>query len=444
MKKILLIAPPFYRLLGSHFNGLHLGIAYIAAVLKQYGHDAKVYNADYLDSSGYASLREIFENFPTYKTILSDLSHPIWIEIKDKISAFNPDIIGITMFTANYKAAKNIAKISKALDPGVRIIVGGPHPSLNCVEVLENKEFDFAIRGEGEFSFLELIEGKKAEDIKGLSYKNNGKIIHNEDRPYIANLDILPFPNRDSFLNGTGDMEIGFVLTGRGCPYSCSYCASPVIWQRRTRFRSVSNVLEELECLKNKYDLPLVHFVDDTFTLNKRRTKEICKQIINRNLSLKWVCEARVDTLDEELISLMAKAGCSKIKIGVESGSDRILKMVKKGFAKNKVKQTVKLIKKYQIPLSVYLMAGFPGETNEDLRQTIELATELDADYYSLSIFTPYYGTQIWKEMEESGKKFEKDHWEYFFHQSQEMIINDQLSPAIVKEFLALNERERI
>jgi len=442
VKRGLLIAPPFYRLMGSHYNGLHLGLGYIAAVLEERGYNIKVYNADYRNSPDYSNQRQLFESFSTYKGMLDDLSHPIWSEIKDRIASFAPDIIGITMLTANYKAAKNIAQISKALDPGLKIVVGGVHPTLDPEGTMAEDEFDFAIRREGEFPFLELVEGRAFEDIDGLSWKKEGKVIHNKERPYINNLDILPFPQRDSFMNSTDYLDVGYVITGRGCPFACTYCASPQIWQRKVRYRSIPNIMEELRHLKVRFNPPLIHFVDDTFNLDNRFTKEICRRIIDEGLKLNWICEARADYLDKELVSLMVEAGCVRIKLGIESGSDRILKMINKGFTTQMVRRGVGIIKECQLPLTVYLMVGIPGETNEDLRRTIELAKELDADYYSLSVLAPYYGTQIWKELEESGKRMNNEHWEYFYHQSRELIVNSKLDPAIVDEFLALNERE--
>ena len=211
MKRVLLIAPPFYRLMGSHYNSLHLRIAYKAAVLKEHEHYVKVYNADYYDSANYANQRELFQNYPSYKAALNDLTNPIWTEVRDKIASFAPDIIGITMLTANYKAAQNIAKISKALDSNLKVVVGGAHPTLDPEETVAEEEFDYVIRGEGEFSFLELVEGREEREIKGISYKKDGKAIHNESRPFIDDLDILPFPNCDSFLNDTKHLEVGCV-----------------------------------------------------------------------------------------------------------------------------------------------------------------------------------------------------------------------------------------
>ncbi len=440
MKRILLIAPPFYRLMGSHYNGLHLGLGYIAALLKQHGYDVAVYNADYYGTTEYADQMELLKNTTVYKTTLANLSHPIWQEIKDKISGYAPDFVGITMLTANYAAARNIARITQDIDKRIKIIVGGTHPTLDPEGTLSVAEFDYAIRGEGEFTFLELINGLDEAEIKGLSLRKDGKVVHNEDRPFIQNLDALPFPERNSFLNETTYLELGSVLTGRGCPFSCSYCASPRLWYRQVRLRSTNNVLAELECLKTHYHSSFIHFTDDTFTLDKERAKEICRQIIDRQLGIEWVCDTRVDCLDKELLILMKAAGCVRVKIGVESGSDRILKRVHKGITTKKVRKAVALIKEARLPLTVYLMVGFPGETNDDLGQTITFAKELNADYYSLSILAPYYGTEILSELEKSGKKLDKKHWEYFYHQSQEMILNHNLDPKLLDEYFTLNE----
>ena len=440
MSRVLLIAPPFYRLMGSHYNGLHLGISYITAVLKQHGHEVQLYNADYMGSTEYANQRQLMENTPLYKATLADLSHPIWMEIKEKVSNFVPDFLGITMLTANYAAARNIARIMKAFNSNIKIVVGGTHPTLDPDGTLATVEFDYLIRGEGEFALLDLVNGKKIEQIDGLSFKRDGQIIHNADRAYIEDLDSLPFPERDSFLNDTKFLELGHVLTGRGCPFSCSYCASPRIWHNKVRFRSSDNVLEELEYLKEHYHSSLIHFADDTFTLNKERAKEICRKIIDKNLGINWICDTRVDCVDRELVVLMKEAGCIRIKIGVESGSDRILEKVNKRITTAKVREAVTMIKEVGLPLTVYLMVGFPGETNEDLRQTIDFGKELKADYYSLSILAPYYGTEILCELEKSGKKLDKKHWEYFYHQSQEMILNHDLDPRLLEEFFTLNE----
>jgi len=427
--------------MGSHHNGINLGLSYIAAVLKENNHYVCIYNADYVDSENYLNQRQIFENYNTYREIIDDLSNPIWKEVEKNIRKFGPDIIGITMFTANYKVAKIIAGIARKLNREVKIVVGGAHPTIDPEGTLRNGEFDYLVRGEGEFTFLELVDGKDVSEITGLSYKEKGGIVHNSPRPFIEDLDSLPFPSRDLFLNNTSNIDYENIITGRGCPYSCIYCASKKIWDKKVRFRSPDNVIRELIYLKEKFNSPILYFVDDTFTLKKDRAKEICRGIIERNLDLKWKCDTRVDCIDYELVSLMKQAGCIRIKIGVETGSEKIMKKIKKGLTKDKIRKGVEIIKKVGLPLTVYLMAGFPGETNDDIRQTIEFGKEIDADYYSLSIVAPYLGTEIYDKFLSSGNKIDKEHWEYFYHQSKYMILNNNIDPELIEEFLALNER---
>ena len=427
--------------MGSHHNGINLGLSYIAAVLKENGHDVKIYNADYVDSDQYLNQRQIFNNYENFKDVINDVKNPIWEEVFSTIKDFGPDILGITMFTANYKVAKIIANFVKRINVECKIVVGGAHPTIDPEGTLANNDFDYLVRGEGELTFLELVEGKSIEEIKGLSYKKNGRIINNFQRPFIEDLNSLPFPSRDLFINSTKNMDYGNLITGRGCPFTCIYCASNKIWKRKVRFRSAKNVLEELIYLKKTFNSPLLYFVDDTFTLRKERAKEICKGMIEQNLELKWKCDTRVDCIDYELIDLMKKSGCIRIKIGVETGSERIIKKIKKGLTKEKIRKGVNIINKVGIPLTVYLMAGFPGETNKDIRETIEFAKEIDADYYSLSIVAPYLGTEIYDEFIKANKKIDKEHWEYFYHQSNYMIMNNKIDPNLIDEFLSLNER---
>ncbi len=439
--KILLLSPPFYRLMGSHHNGINLGLSYIAAVLKKNDYAVHIYNADYVDSDNYIDQKQIFENYDAYKAIINNLSNPIWDEIKKKIRGYNPDIIGITMFTANYKVAKIIANIAKEINKKVIIVVGGAHPTIDPEGTLRNNEFDYLVRGEGESTFLELIKCVEISEIKGLSYKIDGKIINNPVRPLIKNLDVLPFPSKDLFINNISNMDYGNVITGRGCPYSCSYCASKKIWGQKVRFRTPDNIIKELIDLKRNFNSPLVYFVDDTFSFRKERAKEICRKMINNNLNLKWKCDTRVDCIDYELADLMKRAGCIRIKIGVESGSERILKEIKKGLTKDKIRKGAEVINKAGLPLTVYLMAGFPNETNDDIKETIEFAKEIDADYYSLSIVAPYLGTEIYEDFLKSNKSLDNEHWEYFYHQSKYVILTNNIDYRLLEEFFALNDR---
>lgn len=437
-KRILLINPPFYRLMQSHFNGLNLGVSYIASVLAEKDFNVKIYNADYVDTNNYPTQEQLFQNYIGYKEILSSRKSDIWREVKEKIKSFNPDIVGISMSTGSYKSSIIVAQLAREVNSEVLVVVGGPHPTL-APQTVRDEEVDYLIRGEGEFAFLEFVEGKPVEDIEGLSYVRNGEVIHNASREFIEDLDSLPFPARDLFLNTGDNMYLGDIMVGRGCPYVCSFCASPKIWKRSVRFRSPSSVIKEIKEVVGKYKQPQISFVDDTFTLVKERTKEICRLIINEGIEIQWKCTTRADKLDRELVSLMKRAGCICAKIGAESGSERILKLVQKHETKDDIRKAAKLIREQGIALTVYFMAGFPDETNEDLRETIEFAIELQADYYSLGIVAPYYGTGVYTMLKNQGKINEENHWEYFFHTSLERIESSGLDSDLVNDFLSID-----
>lgn len=428
--------------MSSHFNALSLGLCYIASVLKNNGHDVGIYNADYIGSSAYSDQRTIIQSYDDYKKILLNIDHPLWNEIRENIKKFSPEILGITMLTGTYKSAENVARIAKSINKEIKVVAGGTHPTILPEETIKNKYFDYVIRKEGEYTFLDLANGIKEKDIRGLTYINEkGEVVNNPDREFIKDLDSLPFPARDLYLNDTAYMDYGYVMTGRGCSHECTFCASKKIWGRKVRYRSAENVVEEVKHVYDKFGTRQFYFIDDALTLNKNRAKKICDLLIKSQLDISWICETRVDILDEELLNLMKVAGCARVKIGVESGSEIIIKKIKKRITKKQVIDAVSLIKKAGIDLTVYLMIGFPGETNADVRETIEFAKELDAKYYSLSILAPYPGTEIYEDIGKEGIVLPKEHWEYFFHQSKDMVLALNIDETLINEFLSLNER---
>jgi radical SAM superfamily enzyme YgiQ (UPF0313 family) len=187
-------------------------------------------------------------------------------------------------------------------------------------------------------------------------------------------------------------------------------------------------------------DNSAVYFVDDIFTVHPQRIKEILRLMIDQNLGMKWKCEARTDHLDEEICQLMAKAGCIRVKLGFESGSDRILKMIEKDETTKEMRRGAKMLKDAGVPFTGYFMVGFPGETDDDVRETIKFAKEIEADYYSLSVLAPYYGTKMYYDMIDQGHELDKKPWEYFFHQTGDLMVNNKISQEILKEYLNLSE----
>jgi radical SAM superfamily enzyme YgiQ (UPF0313 family) len=474
-QKVLLVNPPFYRVLGSHYNGISLGISYIASALNQIGHDAWVYNADFLKINDYKTLYKVYKDFPEYIEIFQNDEHPIWTETIKSIIEFNPDWVGYTSYTANLSAIKIISNgVAKGF-PAVKQFVGGVQSTLDPEILTKLPSIDFSIRREGEKVTCDLVSGLDARKIKGVTCRNSDCLGGLSE--IIDPLEKMPFPERDKFWTHGGrpaspeekmHMDVSYIATLRGCPYRCTFCASPSIWGRKNlQYRSPENIVDEVEIIKNKYwkdkhidyacmssnskskedllkeaikiqDNTIVYFVDDVFTLKKKRTIEILQNMIDRNLAVPWKCESRADNIDDEIAHMMSKSNCVRVKLGIESGSDKILKQIKKDEKKEDMRKGIAFLKKYKIPITCYLMTGFPGETDDDLQQTIDFANEIEADYYSLSILSPYFGTEIFSSSVASGISLEKEPWEYFFHHSRKLLLNTQLSEKKLEEFWKL------
>ena len=468
MARVLLVNPPFYRLLGSHYNANSLGIAYIASYLNKRGHDAWLYNADYISDKNYGNLKKLFQNFTNYKNYFKDTDNALWHEIKNKILSFKPDWVGYTAYTANISAIKIISEKIRLMDSAIKQFVGGVHATLdkNLLETL--KFVDYSIQREGEEAVFALVENKDPKTIPGVISRGKNSLINNGIAPIIKDINALPFPEREKFWGVSEsekkNIDVSYINTIRGCPYKCTYCASPSHWDRRTtRLRSPESVIEEMVHLKENYwkatkfdysasanigeketlkieDNTIVYFVDDVFTIHKKRVKKLLRMIIDQKLKMHWKCEARADHLDEELCELMAESGCERVKLGFESGSNRILENVKKLETREDMLKGATMLKNAGVSFAAYFIAGFPGETDDDVRQTIDFAKKIEADYYSLSILAPYYGTELYDQLIENGHALEQQPWEYFFHQSPKPMVNDKISKKVLQEYLSLVE----
>ena len=213
-------------------------------------------------------------------------------------------------------------------------------------------------------------------------------------------------------------------------------------WEDAKYDFSASANITNKESLKIE-DNTIVYFVDDVFTVHKKRVKKILRMMIDEKLEMKWKCEARADHLDDEICELMKKAGCQRVKIGFESGSDRILKQVKKLETRDEMMKGAKMLRRAGVPFTGYFMVGFPGETDDDVKETIDFAKKTQADFYSLSVLSPYYGTEIYDQLMSNGHALDKQPWEYFFHQSPKLMVNNKISQNILKEYLYLNDRNK-
>ncbi len=370
-----------------------LGVLYLGTVLKKAGHDVQV--------------REVFPNNEERA-------------IRD-IKSFNPDLVGFTILTPSYAISsaliKNLQKQVKAY-----YCAGGPHITTIPVKSMDDLKLDFVVIGEGEYTLKEIADGfdKNKEldlkDVKGVVYKKNKKAINNGFRELIQDLDELPIIDRNLLLNypwylsppGTvrGKVYKGFarMMASRGCPYNCIFCGSNSIFGRKVRRRSVDNVMLEINDLIKKFGVKGVYFVDDTFTLDPKWVIRFCDKLIESNVKLIWACQARVNTIREDVLRKMKKAGCVQLDIGVESGSDRILKNLKKGINVEMTRKAFKIIKTVGMRTEASFIIGSPGETMEDIRKTEELIEEINPSITMCNIMTPHPGSEIYD-------MAKKNHW---------------------------------
>lgn len=405
--KVLLIDPPFYCFIGYYNRYFPLGLSYLAAVLREKGHDVLIYDADCNVNPSKMDFARLEESYPLYLKSLDD-SHPIWKEMRERIHSFNPDMVGITVWTTFAASAFKIAALCKKYKKTMPVVAGGPHITIKRDEVMKMcPDVDFLVTGEGEETFVELVEKLQGRDevkiealrsIKGIAYRQNGKVIHNPDREFIQNLDAILFPARDLLLNkGSYNSEdMGLLMTSRGCPYNCSYCATG-IWKRKIRYRSVDNVIEEIKLINDTYGTHQFTIKDDSFTVNRKRVLEFCDKLIKESLDINWDCNTRVDIVDGELLKKMKAAGCNGIKVGIETGNERVLKLINKRTTLSQAREAAKLFRKVGIHWTGYFMMGLPSETKEETYQTLKFMKELKPDFASLSVYEPFPGTDLFE-----------------------------------------------
>ncbi|MFH1751773.1 MAG: radical SAM protein [archaeon] len=317
------------------------------------------------------------------------------LDLKDfklKVTELKPDLIGFYCNTPQRFLVFEMARIVKSVDNNIKVVVGGPHVSVTDVEVLDFvPEIDFIIRGEGEFSIVELskaVESKKDDfsEIKGLSFRKDGIVQRNPDRPFIQDLDELPFPDRSLFKvekYTTGvfgyekDVKSTMLKFARGCPMNCVFCDNRVIWGKGVRTRSITNIIKELTMLNKEQGFQGFDVYDDTFNLNLSWAKELCREIIKSGLDIKWYCTIRANSVDDEFFSLLKQSGCTGIGLGIESGSEQILKNIKKGITLDMVRNTVRLSQKHGIKVKSFILCNLPGEKLSDIDKTMNFMKEL-------------------------------------------------------------------
>ncbi|MCX8177512.1 MAG: B12-binding domain-containing radical SAM protein [Candidatus Bathyarchaeota archaeon] len=392
---IVLVNPPICEGSYRHQPYMPIGLAYLAAVLEKAGHQVKVLDC--------AALSMSFQ------------------ELKTRIVQFKPDIVGVTAMTPTVGSALKVASLVKEVSPSTLVVFGGVHPTFMDKEMLrEVDHVDVIIRGEGEHTIIDLVsaleERRGLKGVLGITYREEGSIYRNPERPYIENLDDLPKPGFRHFpleKYRVFGRKILPVVSSRGCPFQCSFCVTSRVFGRKVRMRSPINVVDEVEWLKKEHGADAVTFYDDTFTFSKERVERICEEIMDRGLNIPWDCQTRADCLSPELLKKMRDAGCEAITLGVESASPNILRAVGKGTSPEQNEKAVRIIKEAGISVIVSVIIGYPGETMKDVNLTLEFIKKLKPDDAYLCIATPYPGTELYRLVKEKGWKMLDDWSKY-------------------------------
>ncbi len=387
---------------------------------------------DYLPPLGILYLAGYLEKFSNHQVKVIDcgVEQINYQQLAEKIKDYQPDLVGLTALSFTLLDVFTILKIVKEINPAIKTFLGGPHPNIFPNETITFPFVDFIVLGEGEESTKELIDNleqpEKLRQIKGIVYKNNNQIINTGKREFIQNLDKLSFPARHLtpykkyFSIIAKNSPVTTMFSSRGCPYKCLFCDRPHLG-KIFRARSAKNVVDEMELCK-KMGINEILMYDDTFTIDRQRTIDICKEILKRDLKIYWDIRARVNTVDEEVLSLLKKAGCQRIHYGIEAGTQKILNVLRKGITLKIVEEAVKLTKRAGIQILAYFMIGNPTETKEDIEQTIKLAKKINPDYINVSITTPFPATDLYYLGLKTGV-IKKDYWQDFAENPQESFV---------------------
>ncbi|MFX1592157.1 MAG: B12-binding domain-containing radical SAM protein [Promethearchaeota archaeon] len=398
--KILLLNPPFVDqsqygkpVLLSSCPGT--GLSYLYSYLKKHNYNCKIY--DFLFDS--------------------------WDYIENVIREENADIIGITCLTEGRFNAFKLLSLIRRIKKNTIVIFGGHHATYMYEQLLEHFEIDYIVLGEGERKLLNLIraiEGKiSRESVRGIAYKVNGKIIINsqEENDFIVDLDSLPFPFNEEQIEiftkypsiqqirpqkvkkfpMCKNEKIISIVTSRGCPFNCQFCSSTLFWGKKWRFRSPKNIVDEIEFYYKEFNFRYFNFADDAFTIIPKRSIEICREIVNRNLKIYFDCTTRADSITDDLVKWLKKAGCLFVAIGVESGSKKILKTINKKISPESVIKAFSILKKNKLHAYPLLMVGNPGETDETINKTIILLKIIKPTQIGVSKTMIFPGTELHK-----------------------------------------------
>ena len=434
MSRIILINPDYYEDIFAQSKAraavsrgvIPLGLASLAAPLLNAGHQVRIINLN------------LAENPQAF--------------LAGAIREFQPNFAGITSTTPLIYKAYEIASQIKSLDKNILVLAGGPHPSAIPEEVLQESSIDCVVRGEGDFVLAMIVEQGFSPAIPNIFYKSNGDIIASErQHDFISDLDSLPFPAfelfdiKDYSQPGIASRKapLGYMETSRGCYARCIFC-NKNIHGYKVRMKSPDRVVDEMARML-KIGFKEIHLIDDIFTANMDRAYHICEEILRRGLKFPWYPRGgiRVDRVNLELLKIMKRAGCYRIPFGVESGSQRILNLVKKKITLEQCENAVRMAKEAGLETECYFMIGHPTETEEDIKKSIAFAIRLNPDYAKFAITIPLPGTPLFNDLVANGRIKTRDWNKYNFSlPAKDLYEHDTLSWETIEEYYNKSHRK--
>jgi anaerobic magnesium-protoporphyrin IX monomethyl ester cyclase len=382
---VLLISPPFIGLAREP-----LGLYYLAGVLERNRISTKIF--------------DFMVEKPSQRRFI------------DYLTKIKPKIVGVTSYTFNFSAARNILKQIKRTDQDIITVLGGVHASSLPLEIMtETPHIDYLVYGEGEETFLELcnmiLRGEDPKDIAGLVFRD-GEIEINRQRPLIDDLDSLPFPDRT--LLPLEEYPVSVVQTSRGCPYNCIFCKINRHYGNSIRFRDPLRVVDECSILVNRYKRNQIFFFGDSFTFNRDWIHSFCDEIQRRNLKFKWGCETRVDNVSYSMLKEMKKAGCIDVQYGIDYGDETVLRKLGKNTSISQIEDAVRWTKKLKIFVQSFFIFNCPGENEETMENTYNLIQKIPIDGVEINLLTPYPGTILWDNLDKLRMKIINQDFDYY------------------------------
>lgn len=383
-----------------------LGVGYLASAVRQHGHEAAILDLAKNRINASKGVRLLAE--------------------------MKPDVIGISILSSAYGEARELVRGARQVLPNTPVVVGGAHVTALPEDSLKDLDVDLGVRGEAEQVLPALVDqlaaGKDpAGSIPSICRLRDGKVVCSERAGFVKDLDSLPFPAWDLMdprtYSGLPHLlhrksPVAPVMTSRGCPFDCTFCASTTLWGKGWRTRSAQNVVDEIELLVRDYGVKEIHIEDDNFTLKKSHAAAICEEIIRRRLDIVWCTPngVRIDTLDKEMVELMKRSGCYGLGFGIESGSQQVLDLNHKRLDLGKVASVVDMVRRHGIETDGFFILGLPGETVDTMRETLSFALRLPLDRANFSLLAPLPGSDIFEKYVRgnAGRKIDYEVFTYF------------------------------